>query len=45
MKLPVLSGMKIIKVLSKHGYYIHDQKGSHVHMRHATKGCGTEMRV
>ena len=37
MKLPVLSGMKIIKVLSKHGYYIHDQKGSHVHMRHATK--------
>ncbi len=37
MKLPVLSGIEVIKILQKHGYYIHDQKGSHIHLRHATK--------
>jgi len=37
MKLPVLSGLEIIKILVKHGYYIHNQKGSHVHLRHATR--------
>ncbi len=29
-KLPVISGKKLIKVLSKLGYYVRDQKGSHV---------------
>ncbi|UCE38627.1 MAG: type II toxin-antitoxin system HicA family toxin [Thermoplasmata archaeon] len=33
-KLPVISGKKLIKVLTKFGYYIRDQKGSHVHLRH-----------
>ena len=34
MKLPVVSGKETVKALSKIGYYIRDQKGSHVHMRH-----------
>ena len=33
-KLPVLSGKKLIKALSKIGYYVRDQKGSHIHLRH-----------
>ena len=37
MKLPVLSGVEVIKLLVKHGYYIHNQKGSHIHLRHASK--------
>ena len=37
MKLPVLSGFKVVKILSKHGYYIHNQRGSHIHLRHSTK--------
>ena len=37
MKLPVFSGKETIKALSKIDYYIRDQKGSHVHMRHPTK--------
>jgi len=49
MKLPVVSGKETIKALSKIGYYIRDQKGSHVHMRHPIKrplrtgmtGCAT----
>ncbi len=34
MKLPVVSGMETIKALSKIGYYVRNQKGSHVHLRH-----------
>ena len=37
MTLPVVSGKETIKALSKIGYYIRDQKGSHVHLRHPTK--------
>jgi predicted RNA binding protein YcfA (HicA-like mRNA interferase family) len=33
-KLPLLSGKQVIKILQKIGYYIRDQKGSHVHLRH-----------
>ncbi len=33
-KLPVISGKELIKVLTKIGYYVRDQKGSHVHLRH-----------
>lgn len=29
-KLPAVSGKKLLKVLSKEGYHIHDQKGSHI---------------
>lgn len=36
-KLPVLSGIKLIKALSKLGYYIRDQSGSHIHLRHPTR--------
>ena len=37
MKLPVISGKELIKILLKAGYCIKDQKGSHVHLRHETK--------
>jgi predicted RNA binding protein YcfA (HicA-like mRNA interferase family) len=37
MRLSVVSGKETIKALSKIGYYIRDQRGSHVHMRHPTK--------
>ncbi len=37
MKLPVLSAREVIKVLAKNDYYIHNQKGSHIHLRHPTK--------
>lgn len=33
-KLPVASGSKTIKALIKTGYYIRDQEGSHIHLRH-----------
>jgi len=33
-KLPVISGKQLIKALSKLGYYVRDQRGSHVHLRH-----------
>lgn len=36
-RLPVLSGREVVKALSKIGYYVRDQKGSHVHLRHATR--------
>ena len=35
MKLPVVSAKEVIKALSKIGYYVRDQKGSHVHLRHS----------
>ena len=37
MKLPVISGKKLIKALTKKGYYIRGQRGSHIHLRHPTK--------
>jgi len=37
MKLKPVSGKKIIKLLLKKGYWIRNQKGSHVHLRHPTK--------
>ena len=33
-KLPVLSGREVIKMLQKVGYYIRNQRGSHIHLRH-----------
>ena len=33
MKLPVVSGKEVIKFLSKEGFYIASQKGSHVRMK------------
>ncbi|MEW5760508.1 MAG: type II toxin-antitoxin system HicA family toxin [Candidatus Thermoplasmatota archaeon] len=36
-KLPIVSGKEVVKALSKIGYYIRDQKGSHIHLRHPTK--------
>ena len=32
-ELPILSGKEIIKVLSKAGYYIVRQRGSHIRLR------------
>lgn len=34
-KLPVVSCNDVIKALAKIGYYVRDQKGSHIHLRHA----------
>lgn len=34
LKLPIISGFKIIKALSKLGYEIDHQTGSHVILRH-----------
>ncbi|MDP7081456.1 MAG: type II toxin-antitoxin system HicA family toxin [Candidatus Undinarchaeales archaeon] len=36
-KLPVLSGRDVIRALGKLGYYVRDQKGSHVHLRHSIR--------
>ena len=33
-KLPVLSGKDVLSILESIGYYVRDQKGSHVHLRH-----------
>jgi len=41
MKLKPISGKKLIKILLKKGYWIRNQKGSHVHLRHATKAPTT----
>ena len=32
-----ISGKELLKILIKKGYWIRDQKGSHVHLRHPTK--------
>ena len=32
MKLPILSGKEVVKILSKFGFRILDQKGSHIIM-------------
>lgn len=36
-KLPVVSGKKVLKVLMGMGYYVRDQEGSHIHLRHPDK--------
>ena len=36
-QIPVISGKKLIKVLTKIGYYVRDQRGSHIHLRHPYK--------
>jgi predicted RNA binding protein YcfA (HicA-like mRNA interferase family) len=36
-KLPIVSGAQLIRVLQRIGYYVRDQKGSHIHLRHPTR--------
>ncbi|MDP6155821.1 MAG: type II toxin-antitoxin system HicA family toxin [Candidatus Thermoplasmatota archaeon] len=36
-QIPVISGKKLIKALAKIGYYVRDQRGSHIHLRHPYK--------
>jgi len=36
-RLPVLSGREVVKALVRAGYYVRDQRGSHVHLRHPTR--------
>jgi len=36
MKLAPISGKELVKILLKKGYWIRDQKGSHIHLRHPT---------
>lgn len=38
-KLPVLSFAEVIKILSKIGFYIHHQKGSHIIMKRNNPYC------
>lgn len=33
-KLPVVSGKEVVRALCRIGYYVRDQKGSHIHLRH-----------
>lgn len=33
-KLPALKPREVIKALEKAGFYVHRQKGSHVHLKH-----------
>lgn len=37
MKLPVISGKEVLRILLKRGYSIKNQKGSHVHLQHSEK--------
>lgn len=37
MKMPIVSGRGLIRILRKKGYFIKDQKGSHIHLQHATR--------
>jgi predicted RNA binding protein YcfA (HicA-like mRNA interferase family) len=34
---PIVSGSDMVKAMSKIGYYVRDQKGSHIHLRHPFK--------
>ncbi|MDP7265048.1 MAG: type II toxin-antitoxin system HicA family toxin [Candidatus Thermoplasmatota archaeon] len=36
-QIPVISGKRLIKALAKIGYYVRDQRGSHIHLRHPYK--------
>ena len=36
-KLPVLKSKQVIRVFLRNGFYIHTQRGSHIHLRHYTK--------
>jgi predicted RNA binding protein YcfA (HicA-like mRNA interferase family) len=36
-RLPIVSGRKLFRTRIRLGYYIRDQKGSHVHLRHPDK--------
>ncbi|MBU7010168.1 MAG: type II toxin-antitoxin system HicA family toxin [Theionarchaea archaeon] len=35
--LPVISGKKLVRALKECGYYVRDQKGSHIHLRHLSR--------
>lgn len=35
MKLKPVSGKELVKILLKKGYWIRNQKGSHIHLRHS----------
>jgi len=41
-KLPALKPKTIVKALLRAGFFIHNQKGSHVHLRHPIK---THLRI
>jgi predicted RNA binding protein YcfA (HicA-like mRNA interferase family) len=36
-KLPRISSKKLISILLKLGFYIHHQRGSHIHLKHSKK--------
>lgn len=37
MIVKTISGKNLVKILLKKGYYIRNQKGSHIHLRHPIK--------
>jgi predicted RNA binding protein YcfA (HicA-like mRNA interferase family) len=41
MRLPIVSAGRLIKFLSRRGYYFFSQKGSHVVMKHPFKKAVT----
>ena len=41
-KLPALKPKTIVKALLRAGFFIHHQKGSHIHLRHTIK---THLRI
>ncbi len=36
-RLPILSGRAVVKALTRIGYYVRDQRGSHIHLRHPSR--------
>ena len=36
-KIPSLSSKKVVRALLRAGFYIHSQRGSHIHLRHYQK--------
>jgi len=42
-KLPVVSGKKAVKALSKAGFYIHHQKGSHIVLKKEGYPCALNL--
>ncbi|MFQ6124268.1 MAG: type II toxin-antitoxin system HicA family toxin [Candidatus Heimdallarchaeota archaeon] len=37
-KLPIISGKKVVKALSRVGFFVHHQKGSHIVLRRNETG-------
>ncbi|MBI3332011.1 type II toxin-antitoxin system HicA family toxin [Candidatus Peregrinibacteria bacterium] len=45
VRLPVLTGYALLKVLQRHGFLLLRQKGSHVFVESANGKCGTTIPI